>query len=478
MNNYLNRKDYPGASYPEKILQFGEGNFLRAFVDWMVDILNQTTDFNSGITIVRPIDSKQPLLNEQDGLYTAMIRGLNEQGEAVAQPRLIRSVNREISVYQQFDQYLTCAENPDLEWIFSNTTEAGITFNADDCYQDCPPSSFPAKLTRFLHHRYLHFSGHSDKGLIIVPCELIDYNGEQLKKYVLQYAQLWQLEADFVQWINSANTFCSTLVDRIVTGYPRDEIQQIEQLLGYQDRFVVTAEYFYLFVIQGPQWLKARLKLDQVNLNIAVVDDIRPYKERKVSILNGAHTAMVPVAYLAGHRTVGDAMKDPLVIDFVDQLLYKEVIPTLSLDKDQLDQFATDVLDRFRNPYIRHELLSIALNSLTKFKTRLLPQLLNYQKHYQQVPAHIVFGLAALIAFYRGEYDHQPISLTDDQHLLDRFSLWRDLYTNDRRTLVTNVLGMADHWDIDLNTLPGLTDLTSNFLTQILDNGVIAALPK
>lgn len=478
MNNYLNRKTFPGNQYPEKILQFGEGNFLRAFIDWMVDILNEKADFNSGVTIVRPIDTKQPSLNEQDGLYTAMIRGLNEQSEAVAEPRLIRSVNRELSVYQQFDEYLACAENPDLEWIFSNTTEAGIAFNHNDRYQDTPPSSFPAKLTRFLHHRYSYFSGAADKGLIIVPCELIDYNGEQLKKYVLQYAELWELEAAFIEWLEQSNTFCSTLVDRIVTGYPRDEIAEIEAQLGYQDRFVVTAEYFYLFVIQGPQWLASRLKLDQVNLNIRVVDDIKPYKERKVSILNGAHTAMVPVAYLAGHRTVGDSMKDPIITQFVNELLYKEVIPTLSLDKEELDQFASDVLDRFRNPYIRHELLSIALNSLTKFKTRLLPQLLNYQEQFGTVPKHIVFALAALIAFYRGEYQGQTIPLTDDAHLIERFNSWHELYVTDRKALVTHILAMTDHWDSDLNSIAGLTDLTSQYLTQILDNGVIAALPK
>jgi tagaturonate reductase len=478
MSGVLNRHNFPGHCYPEKILQFGEGNFLRAFIDWTVDILNEKTDFNSGITVVRPIDTNQPFLNEQDGLYTAMIRGLNERGEAVAEPRLIRSVNREISVYRQFDDYLACAENPELTWVFSNTTEAGIAFNDGDRYQDAPPSSFPAKLTRFLHHRYCHFNGDTSKGLIIVPCELIDYNGEQLKAYVLRYAELWRLEADFIAWLEQANTFCSTLVDRIVTGYPRDEIKQLEAELGYQDRFLVTAEYFYLFVIQGPQWLASRLKLDSVKLNIRIVDDIKPYKEQKVSILNGAHTAMVPVAYLAGHRTVGEAMQDPAIAQFVNELLYQEVIPTLSLDKQQLQQFAADVLDRFRNPYIRHELLSIALNSLTKFKTRLLPQLLNYQQQFERAPTHIVFALAALIAFYRGEFDSQAIPLNDDAHLLARFEAWRELYESDRRTLVANVLAMDDHWGSDLNKIDGLTDLTCRYLTQILENGVITALPK
>lgn len=477
MKGYLNRHDFPHKRYPEKIIQFGEGNFLRAFVDWMVDILNQKTDFNSGITIVRPIDTQQPKLDEQDGLYTAMIRGLNEQGQPVAEPRLISSVNREISVYREFDSYLACAENPDLEWIFSNTTEAGISYSDDDNYADCPPATFPAKLTRFLHQRFTCFNGAADKGLIVVPCELIDYNGEKLKEYVVAYARRWQLGDEFVSWLNNSNTFCSTLVDRIVTGYPHGEIKTLEQQLGYQDRFLVTAEYFYLFVIQGPEWLKDKLKLDQVSLNIHVVDDIKPYKERKVGILNGAHTAMMPVAYLAGIRTVGDAMNDPAISGFVDRLLQQEVIPTLSLDKDELKQFASDVIARFSNPYIQHELLAISLNSLTKFKTRLLPQLVTYQQKYQQVPEHIVFALAALILFYRGEYQGEKIPVTDDAYLLDRFKSWLPLYDTQLQTLAENILAMSDHWEQDLNQIPGLTNALAKALTEITKSNIAAAIP-
>lgn len=417
----INRQDFPKARYPEKIVQFGEGNFLRAFIDWMVDILNEKTDFNSGITIIRPIDTPQPKLDEQDGLYTAVIRGLNQQGQPVAEPRLIGSVNREIAVYKEFEDYLACAENPELEWIFSNTTEAGISYSDSDRYDDRPPATFPAKLTRFLHHRFSHFNGASDKGLIIVPCELIDYNGEKLKEYVLAYARLWQLEEAFVDWVGQDNTFCSTLVDRIVTGYPHAEIDKLEQEFGYRDRFMVTAEYFYLFVIQGPQWLRDKLKLDRTALNIHIVDDIRPYKERKVSILNGAHTAMVPVAYLAGLRTVGESMADPVISAFIHRLLNQEVIPTLSLPASELEQFAKDVTARFSNPYIRHELQAISLNSLTKFKTRLLPQLLTYSRRFGKPPAHIAAALAALLLFYRGEFQGETIPLSDDRHLLERF---------------------------------------------------------
>ena len=478
MNKQLNRTNFPGPVYPEKIIQFGEGNFLRAFVDWIIDILNEKTDFNSGVTIARPIDTHQPSINEQDGLYTTIIRGINEQGETIATPRIIYSVNQEILIYKQYQQFLKSAENPDLEFIFSNTTEAGISSNNNDKLTDTPPSSFPAKLTVFLHHRFQFFKGEKNRGLIIIPCELIDYNGDKLKELILKYAKLWQLNDDFITWINEHNTFCSTLVDRIVTGYPKGEALQIANDLGYQDRFLDTGEYFHLFVIQGPNWLKQKLKLDQVDLNILVVEDIKPYKERKVGILNGAHTAMVPVAYLSGLRTVGESMNDPQIATFIKNLLNQEVIPTLSLDKQELEKFADEVLKRFKNPFIKHELMSIALNSLTKFKTRLLPQLLTYSQKFKKPPTYISFSLAALIAFYQGEYQDQAIELTDDAHLLDKFKQWQPLYKNDCKALVTNILGLSEHWDRNLNEIAGLTELVTEYLEKILSNDIKLYIPK
>lgn len=326
----LNRRDFPGASYPERIIQFGEGNFLRAFVDWQVDLLNEHTDLNAGVVIVRPIESTfPPSLSTQDGLYTTIIRGLNEKGEAVSDARLIRSVNREISVYDDYDEFLKLAHNPDMRFVFSNTTEAGISYHAGDAFDDAPAVSYPAKLTRLLFERYTCFDGALDKGWIIIPCELIDYNGEALRELVLRYAQEWNLSAAFVQWLDQANTFCSTLVDRIVTGYPRDEVTQLEAELGYHDAFLDTAEHFYLFVIQGPKKVASELRLDKYPLNVLIVDDIKPYKERKVAILNGAHTALVPVAFQAGLDTVGEAMNDRDICAFVEKAIYEEIIPVL-----------------------------------------------------------------------------------------------------------------------------------------------------
>ncbi|ALB62759.1 Altronate oxidoreductase [Cronobacter condimenti 1330] len=472
----LNRRDFPGALYPERIIQFGEGNFLRAFVDWQVDLLNEHTDLNAGVVIVRPIASDfPPSLSTQDGLYTTIIRGLNEKGEAVSESRLIRSVNREIAVYEEYDAFLKLAHNPDMRFVFSNTTEAGISYHAGDKFEDAPAVSYPAKLTRLLFERFSHFNGAQDKGWVIIPCELIDYNGEALRELVLRYAQEWALPTAFTEWLESANTFCSTLVDRIVTGYPRDEVAAIETQLGYHDAFLDTAEHFYLFVIQGPQWLAQELRLDKLPLNVLIVDDIKPYKARKVAILNGAHTALVPVAFQAGLNTVGEAMEDAQVCAFVEKAIHEEIIPVLDLPRDELESFADAVVSRFRNPYIKHQLLSIALNGMTKFRTRILPQLLEGQAQQGTLPPRLTFALAALIAFYRGERNGENYPLQDDAHWLERYQqLWTKLgdKTISLRELVDAVLADCEHWEQDLTAIPGLAEHVTRDLDAILSKGM------
>lgn len=474
--NTLNRRDFPGALYPERIIQFGEGNFLRAFVDWQIDLLNEHTDLNAGVVIVRPIQSDfPPSLSTQDGLYTTIIRGLNEKGEAVSDARLIRSVNREISVYGQYDEFLTLAHNPDMRFVFSNTTEAGISYHAADKFDDAPAVSYPAKLTRLLFERFSHFNGTADKGWIIIPCELIDYNGEALRELVLRYAQEWALPQAFIQWLNDANSFCSTLVDRIVTGYPRDEVASLEAQLGYHDGFIDTAEHFYLFVIQGPKSLAAELRLDKFPLNVLIVDDIKPYKERKVAILNGAHTALVPVAFLAGLDTVGEAMNDAEICAFVEKAIYEEIIPVLDLPREELESFASAVTGRFRNPYIKHQLLSIALNGMTKYRTRILPQMLAGQQATGQLPARLTIALAALIAFYRGERHGERYPVQDDAHWLTRYQqLWAQHHDKqiDTRSLVEAVLSESNHWEQDLMQVKGLVEQVTLDLDAILHQGM------
>ena len=476
----LNRHDFPGAQYPERIIQFGEGNFLRAFVDWQIDLLNEHTDLNSGVVIVRPIASDfPPSLSTQDGLYTTIIRGLNEKGEAVSDARLIRSVNREISAYADYAEFLRLAHNPDMRFVFSNTTEAGISYHAGDKFDDAPAVSYPAKLTRLLFERFTHFNGAADKGWVIIPCELIDYNGEALHELVVRYAQEWALPAAFMTWLNESNAFCSTLVDRIVTGYPRDEAAKLEAELGYKDGFLDTAEHFYLFVIQGPKSLASELRLDKLALNVLIVDDIKPYKERKVAILNGAHTALVPVAFQAGIDTVGEAMNDAEICAFVEKAIYEEIIPVLDLPKDELESFASAVTGRFRNPYIKHQLLSIALNGMTKFRTRILPQLLAGQKASGKLPARLTFALAALIAFYRAERNGEAYPVQDDAHWIDRYQqLWAEHRDQQISTtdLVKAVLSVSEHWEQDLTQVDGLVEQVAADLDAILTQGMRKAV--
>ncbi|MDH2898210.1 tagaturonate reductase [Rahnella variigena] len=476
----LNRRDFPGRQHPDKIIQFGEGNFLRAFVDWQIDLLNEHTDLDAGIVVVRPIDTDfPPSLSTQDGLYTTIISGLNEQGETVRDTRIIRSVNREINIYHQFDEYLALARDPNIRFVFSNTTEAGISYVESDRLEDAPPASFPAKLTRLLFERFTHFSGAADKGWVLLPCELIDYNGEALQELVLRYAQQWSLPAAFTQWLENSNTFCSTLVDRIVTGYPRSEVDSLQEELGYQDSFFDSAEHFYLFVIQGPKSLAQELRLDKLPLNIRLVDDIKPYKERKVAILNGAHTALVPVAFLAGLNTVGESMNDAQISRFVELAIAEEISPVLDLPQDELTSFAQAVLSRFRNPFIQHQLLSIALNGMTKYRTRILPQLLASQAKNQLLPPRLTFALAALLAFYRGERNGEVYPLQDDAHWLSRFSgLWSDVRNGSLPLigLVETVLADEEHWGRDLNTVPGLTAKVTEQLQAIDDRGMRDAL--
>ncbi|QTF10071.1 tagaturonate reductase [Brenneria izadpanahii] len=478
----LNRGNFPGRRHPDRIIQFGEGNFLRAFIDWQLDLLNEHTDLDAGIVVVRPIDTDfPPALDTQDGLYTTIVRGLNEQGEAVRETRLIRSVNREINVYRQFDEYLSLAHDPNIRFVFSNTTEAGISYHADDRLTDTPPASFPAKLTRLLYERFCYFDGAADKGWILLPCELIDYNGAALKELVLRYAAQWQLTPAFADWLDEHNTFCSTLVDRIVTGYPRAEVDSLQQELGYADTFLDTAEYFYLFVIQGPQWLAQELRLDKLALNVRIVDDIKPYKERKVAILNGAHTALVPVAWLAGLNTVGEAMNDARIGAFVEKTIAEEIVPVLDLPHDELMSFAQAVLSRFRNPFIQHQLLSIALNGMTKFRTRILPQLLAYRERRGELPARLTFALAALIAFYRGVRNGESYPLQDDARWLERYSaLWTEV-TQKRvglAELVDAVLGDAEHWGQDLTQVAGLASQVTQQLQTIVESGMRSAVAR
>ncbi|MEK3967873.1 tagaturonate reductase [Paenibacillus sp. FSL H7-0323] len=465
--------------YPEKVLQFGEGNFMRAFVDWQIHTMNQKTDFNGGVVVVQPLaNGLAEMLNDQDGLYTLYLQGIKD-GAAVKEHEVINCITRTLNPYSQHEEYMKLAENPELRFIVSNTTEAGIAFEAGDKLTDTPQSSFPGKLTALLYKRYQTFNGDASKGFIIIPCELIDRNGDELKKVILKYAELWNLGEGFVNWLNEANTFCCSLVDRIVPGYPRDSIAEITEELGYEDKLVVVGEQFHLWVIEGPQWIKKEFPAELAGLNVLVVDDMAPYRTRKVRILNGAHTAMTPVAYLYGIDTVAEAIEHEEVGAYVKSLIYDEIIPTLDLPAEELNSFADAVLERFLNPYVQHYLMSISLNSISKFKTRDLPSLLQYVEAKGQLPEKLVFSLSALIAFYRGRRGEENIQLADDADILEWFaSLWGGWDGTDTglRALAVEVLAATNRWGCDLNEVSGLTDKVTEGLIAIEKNGMKQAL--
>lgn len=466
-------------SYEEKVVQFGEGNFIRGFVDWIIDDMNKAGEFSGSVVVIQPRKKDRvKVLNEQKGLFTLYLNGI-KNGEAISEHSIISSISRGINTYSDYDEFMKVAENPHLRFVTSNTTEAGIVYEETDRLEDRPQSSFPGKLTAFLYHRFQTFNGDMDKGLIFLPCELIDKNGDQLKEIMLKTAKHWNLEDEFIDWMNDANTFCNTLVDRIVPGYPKDKIDEITKELGYEDQLVVEGEHFHLWVIEGPQWVKEEFPVDKAGLNVLFVEDLTPYRTRKVRILNGAHTSMVPVAYLYGKDTVKEAIKDPVVGKFILDAVHEEIIPTLELPKKELEDFAESVMDRFKNPFIKHYLMSISLNSMSKFKTRVLPSLLQYQNLNKKLPERLVFSLAALIAFYRGEREGAKFDLNDDREILELYeSLWTS-YDGTRQGLeriTEKVLGYEKNWGMDLNNIDGLHQQVTDYLEMILEKGMQEAL--
>ncbi len=395
---------------PIRVLQFGQGNFLRGFVDWQLDVLNERCDLDFGVVIVRPTSrSKAPLLDTQGACYTTVLRGINDQGALQTEVRKVSCVQRELDLAIHFADFLALAHNPNIRFVVSNTTEAGIAVNACDRYDDQPPQTFPAKLTRWLHERFMHFHGDPAKGLVLLPCELIEANGPALRDAVLHYATLWKLGPEFQTWLTQSCHFFSTLVDRIVTGYPTDEIAELQTTLGYQDDFLVAGELYHYWAIEAPPWVEQELPLQRAGINVQWVADLAPIRLRKVAILNGAHTVLAAVGQLAGLRTVGEAMQDPEVEGFLQAVLREEIIPALPLDEADLQVFAEEVLRRFRNPYIQHQLQAIALNMGSKCVTRLLPQIQSFRQTNGRFPPRMVLALAAAM---RGLQDSSDVLCT------------------------------------------------------------------
>ena len=482
----LRKSGYPGfvlEKAPEKVMQFGEGNFLRAFVDDFFDIANEKCGWNGKVVLVQPIaQGLTDLINAQEGLYTLYLRG-SEKGVKVDDKRVISCVSRCVNPYGDWDKVLELARSEELEIVVSNTTEAGIVHESESKFDQAPPISFPAKLTRVLYERFTA----KQKGLIILSCELIDNNGRELQKCVNQYIDDWGLSDEFKAWVNGENIFCSTLVDRIVPGRIRDaeEVKRLAEINGYDDPLTDVGEVFGFWAIEGPAELNDRLPFKKAGVPVEVVPDVTPYKKRKVRILNGAHTGFVLGAYLAGFDIVRDCMNDDTVRGFMNKMLYEEVIPTLPLDKQDCENFASAVQDRFNNPFVNHELMSISLNSTSKWRARNMPTFLDYVEQKKELPKCLTMSLAAYIAFYSND-----IQELNDKGLVCRRPKGNDYVISDDRwalefywehradsaeALVHAVLTNEQMWGQDLTAVEGLEEAVVRGLKTIRTEGALEA---
>ena len=470
---------------PIKVLQFGEGNFLRAFVDYMIDIANESGKFDGDIVLVKPIEfGNLDMFHKQDCQYTVCLRGIVD-GEPKVIKRVVTSVADAVDAYGEYQKYADYAKLDSLRYIVSNTTEAGIVYDDTDKFEAEPPKTYPGKLCKFLYTRYKHFNGAADKGLVMLPVELIDDNGIHLKECVLKLAKLWNLEEGFTAWLNDACVFTSTLVDRIVTGYPRDEAEELCKEFGYQDNLIVTGEPFALWVIESAKDISKEFPLPDAGLPVIFTDNQKPYKQRKVRILNGAHTSFVLASYLCGNDIVLESMQDELIFNFMKATIFDEVIPTLTLPKQDLIDFAEAVITRFNNPYVKHALLSISLNSVSKWRARCMPSFLGYIEKEGKLPVHLTFSLAALMAFYTGteirdkaligHRDGQEYNILDDAAVLEFFAANS---SKDAREYAHAVLSNEAFWGQDLSTLAGVEDAVASYTEEIRTLGMRKAMEK
>ena len=485
----LNKQMTKPVERPVKVAQFGEGNFLRAFVDYMIDIANEKGLFNGSIVLIRPIGfgNMDQMFKDQDCQYTLQLRG-RVDGEPYVETRQITSVKDIVSPFGNYEEYINVAKIDTLRFVVSNTTEAGIVFNGDDKFEEKLNITFPAKLTQFLLTRYETFNGAEDKGLVMLPVELIDDNGIELKKCVMKYIDLWNLDEGFRSWVDKACVFTSTLVDRIVTGYPRNDAEKIWNELGYKDNILDTAEPFALWVIESEKDISGEWPMDKAlegktGMNVIFTDNQKPYKQRKVRILNGAHTSFVLASYLKGNDYVNQSMQDPIMKDFMLKTIHEEVIPTLTLPKQDLEDFANAVVDRFNNPFIQHALLAIALNSVSKWKARCLPSFLGYIEKFGKLPEHLTFSIASLMAFYsstdlvdgilKGKRGNDVYDIKDDKAVLEFFA---ENSSKATREFVHAYLSNEAFHGQDLTKIAGLEDKVTEYLDVIRTEGMEKAL--
>jgi tagaturonate reductase len=487
---------------PERVLQFGEGGFLRAFVDWQIDIVNEKTHFNGNVVVVQPLPQGMgDQLNAQKGLYTTVLRGLKD-GKPTVETRTIKSISRCINPYTEFDEYIKCAENPDLRFVVSNTTEAGITYDPSVKLEDKPQASYPGKLTAFLYKRFQFFKGNPKKGLILIPCELSEDAGLNLRICILQHARDWHLGADFLNWFNNDCDVCSCLVDRIVPGYRplmnkeengKTQAENLCEKLGYEDKLLDSAELFHLWCIESATSHEKELPLVKAGCHVIWTPNMEFYHTRKVRILNGTHTMTVLAAYLAGLTYVQDCFKDKDVYKFMSDGVFNEIIPSIGGDQKQLVDYAHDVFERFQNPFNPHALMDISLNSVSKFWTRDLPSVTSYITNMGKVPSHLAFSMAALITFYNGKevtknekgapalqstrLNGETYFNNDSLPVLEFFATLNKK-TDSAAEKAKAVLSNVDFWKEDLTKYTGLEDAVAKALDTIQKKGMKDAIAE
>lgn len=467
---------------PERVVQFGTGAFLRGFIEYFIDEANRQGRFGGSIVAVSSTgSSRDAVLNEQDGLFTLAIEGV-DAGAARQRYRIVGSLSRALSARDEWNAVLGLARDPNIEIVVSNTTEVGIVLDERDRADAAPPASFPGKLARFLFERARAFDYDRARGVVVIPCELIDDNGDKLCEIVHALAHRWKLGPRFARWVDEAVVFCNTLVDRIVPGAPvAAEAERLSALFGYRDGLMTTCEPYALFAIQGDDALRARIRFADADPRIIVAPDIQPYRERKVRVLNGAHTISVPAALLAGLETVRDAVTDERIGRFMRRAMLDEIVP--SLDVPEADAFAREVLERFANPYIRHALIDITLYGTTKMKVRVVPSIVAYAERFGRALSALAFGFAAYLAFMRGEVQTERRaagrSVPDDPAGERVRDAWHgiDLHSNSAIAgLARAICADRELWGTDLTTVAGFADAVADHLVRIRRRGIVAAL--
>ncbi len=476
----LNKTTVEKKDRPVKILQFGEGNFLRAFVDWQIDIANEKGVMDAGVAICQPIIDPErkvlgmiDLLHKQDNMYHVYLEGIENKRPA-KDVRLVKSVMDSFNPYVEYEKYERYFLSPELKITISNTTEAGIRYEEGDDLTACPPKSYPAKMTALLYKRFKHFNGDPTKGLCIICCELIENNGSTLHEYVIKHAEDNKLGQDFIDWVEQNCHFCDTLVDRIVPGFPRDTINEIKEEVGFDDNLVVKAELYHLWAIGGPGYKEVmkELPLDKAGLHVIFMPSIKQFRDKKVRILNGSHTGMVPIGLQMGCETVMDAFNTPAIEKFVNDMVAEEVIPMIEEDQNELKAFAAGILERFYNPFIKHMLKTISLNSLSKWEARNYPTVKDNWFKAHRLAEHELFAFAALLTLYSGKTGFQP----DDTAEFVEF-IRKNWDSNDAEATVEKIV-KSNIFTVDFSEVEGFIPAVAAYVKDIEALGMAEALKK